>query len=281
MQLMIYHPNVGGGGGSGANLRSDGTGGYTTKAKEILGENLSMKEAELMYKHVEDILRRAEAAAIEKNRGTLSEGSGSLISGPSRERYDQLRHSVNTAIFQLKSVLEAAEAKHRERQWLKNQLSGDIDDQRLVDGITGDGRIFRRRGTPDKKHGLMQLRPKRMIFLFDCSASMARMNASDGRLDRMASCAILIMEALHSFEHKFEYSIVGHSGSTASLPLVSFGAPPKTKIERANVIDRMYTHARGSASGDRSLEAAVKASVDVTQDAPNADDYLVFLFSGF
>ena len=105
------------------------------------------------------------------------------------------------------------------------------------------------------------------------------MNTADGRLDRMAACAILIMEALQGFEYKFEYSIVGHSGTTAALPLVAFNAPPASKEEKALVIDRMYSHARGASSGDRSLEAAVKAAVDVGNSVSDADDYLVFLFS--
>ena len=170
-----------------------------------------------------------------------------------------------------------AEAKMQERQWLRNQLSGDIDDQKLVDGITGDGRIYRMRGKPDKKAGMTQLKPKRIVFAIDCSASMARMTAWDGRLDRQAACIVMIMEALQGFEHKFDYSIVGHSGSSASFPLVQFGSPPKSKDERSQVIQNMYDHARSSSSGDKSLEAAARAAVEVTKQ--DADDYLVFLFS--
>ena len=65
------------------------------------------------------------------------------------------------------------------------QLQGDLDDNKLVDRVTGERRVFRKRGTPDKRHGLHQSKPKRFVFAVDVSASMARMNAWDGRLDRM------------------------------------------------------------------------------------------------
>ena len=275
---FLFFLITGGGGGSGANLSSDGSGGYTDNAKGALG-TLSRSEMDEIHRRVQDILRQAETAATDTSTRVLPDRERLALSANATTRYDGLRNSVQTAIFQLKAVLEAAEAKNRERQWLKNQLSGDIDDQRLVDGITGDGRIFRRRGTPDKKHGLLQMKPKRLMFLLDCSASMARMNASDGRLDRMAACAILIMESLQDFEYKYEYAIVGHSGTTAQLPLVDFSSHPKTKGEKALVVDKIYAHARGASSGDKSVEAAVKASVAVSTDASDADDYLVFLFS--
>ena len=35
--------------------------------------------------------------------------------------------------------------------------------------------------------------------------------------------AIMLMEALAGFEHKFDYAIVGHSGSGPQIPLVRFG----------------------------------------------------------
>ena len=40
------------------------------------------------------------------------------------------------------------------------------------------------------------------------------MNNWDGRLDRMASAVIMLMETLSDpqFSHKFDFSIVGHSG---------------------------------------------------------------------
>ena len=38
-----------------------------------------------------------------------------------------------------------AQAKRQERVWLKRQALGEIDDTLLVDGLTGDKAIYRRR----------------------------------------------------------------------------------------------------------------------------------------
>jgi hypothetical protein len=37
-------------------------------------------------------------------------------------------------IHELRRMLQSLEAKQQERQWLKNQTIGDLDDNRLVDG---------------------------------------------------------------------------------------------------------------------------------------------------
>ena len=44
---------------------------------------------------------------------------------------------VKKQIVQLRLVLQNAEAKEREREWLRNQHQGDLDDMRLVDALTG------------------------------------------------------------------------------------------------------------------------------------------------
>lgn len=38
------------------------------------------------------------------------------------------------------------QAKSKERQWLKNQTYGDLDDAKLIDGLTGEKTVYKRRG---------------------------------------------------------------------------------------------------------------------------------------
>lgn len=38
------------------------------------------------------------------------------------------------------------QAKGKERQWLKNQTYGDLDDAKLIDGLTGEKSVYKRRG---------------------------------------------------------------------------------------------------------------------------------------
>lgn len=191
--------------------------------------------------------------------------------------YEDWRASVEQQTLQLRVILEAAEAKDQERDWLRNQATGELDDSKLVDGIVGEKLIYRRRGQPDKKHGLLQAKPKRIVFAVDCSRSMARGNSWDQRLDRMTQAVVLLMEAIDGFEHKFSYSIVGHSGRTAALPLVDFGRPPQTQAERMEVVSAIRQHARSCPSGDSTL-ACLQQSVPVAA-AEDADDHLVFVLS--
>ena len=46
----------------------------------------------------------------------------------------------------MRIMFEGMEAKEKERQWLKNQQTGDLDDNRLVDGATGERNVYKRRG---------------------------------------------------------------------------------------------------------------------------------------
>jgi hypothetical protein len=40
-------------------------------------------------------------------------------------------------VKELKVVLDAVEAKGKERVWIRNQSMGDLDDRKLVEGLTG------------------------------------------------------------------------------------------------------------------------------------------------
>jgi hypothetical protein len=106
---------------------------------------------------------------------------------------------------------------------------------------------------------------------------MARNNANDHRLDRMAATIVMLMEALRGLDHKYVWSAVGHSGEEIQLPLIDFGAPPSDQSERTKVIHDMYAHATNVNAGDSTLAAANLAIQSVT--AEEGDDYLVFVLS--
>lgn len=58
---------------------------------------------------------------------------------------------------------------------------------------------------------------KRLHFALDLSQSMTRGNGWDHRLDRMAEVAVLVMESLQGFEHKFTY-VSQHHGNCLIEP---------------------------------------------------------------
>lgn len=44
------------------------------------------------------------------------------------------------------NMLVCFQAKGKERQWLKNQATGELDDAKIIDGLTGEKTIYKRRG---------------------------------------------------------------------------------------------------------------------------------------
>jgi hypothetical protein len=74
-------------------------------------------------------------------------------------------------------------ANEEERVWLKRQGDGELDESRLTEGLTGETAIYRRRGFEKPELGRPQIKPKRIRFVFDLSASMYRFQM-DGRLSR-------------------------------------------------------------------------------------------------
>lgn len=87
-----------------------------------------------------------------------------------------------------------------------------MDDGKLVDALTGDLLVYRRRGIAPRESGLPQSLPKRVAIVVDCSGSMYRFNGSDQRLERLMEAVLLIMQAFAGYQHRVDYCIVGHSG---------------------------------------------------------------------
>jgi len=192
-------------------------------------------------------------------------------------QYEKLYAAVASQVGTLRAALLGREARERERTWARLQTHGELDELMLVDGITGASNIYKRR-TPDESATMLaQQLPKRIKFVLDISGSMYTYNRLDGRLTRVLQALIMLMEALDGFEHKYEYSVVGHSGAASAVLLVPWGDPPKTRLERLKLIRKMVTHSQTCKSGDHTLTAAKRAVADVTSKA--ADEYFVFLLS--
>ena len=108
----------------------------------------------------------------------------------------------------------------------------------------------------------------------------ARGNAWDRRLDRQCESAVLIMEALTGFEHKFKYGMVGHSGRSHRHPLIeSDDGAPSTATDRMDIIRQMRGTAGGATSGDSTLLATERAVREVLEEADEVDDRIVIVVS--
>ena len=122
---------------------------------------------------------------------------------------------------------------------------------RIVDGIAGERAVYKRRAEVPPQPGAPQTKPKLLRFVIDCSGSMYYFNNYDARLERTLQTAVMIFEAFAGFEHKYRYSLVGHSGDTPCAPLVEYGMPPPNEKERLKVVQRMVRgrRARARAAG--------------------------------
>lgn len=287
---------MGGSGGKGSGRSGQG-GGQSTQIFKDMNFNLdnnSKKSSSNDNKRVKQVLFQLASTTskeskelndriinIAKNQGEKCKPKfppkTGMQTGINENIYNKLYETVSKEISQLRVILESVEAKERERIWIKLQNQGELDENRLVDGATGERNIYKKRGNHDPLFGAIQKKPKRLRFVVDVSTSMARFNAGDRRLDRMAATVVMIMESFIGFEHKYEYSISGQDGDSPFIPFIDFNNPPKNKVDRILVINQMYHIATTCNSGDHTLAAAHHAILDVTSKP--ADDYFVFVLS--
>lgn len=171
------------------------------------------------------------------------------------ELYERYSSQIRKQVQALKTIINGLQAKAKDRQWLKNKTSGmcphlprwkksfdffvfigELDDTRLIEGITGEKAIYKKRGEEDPEPGAPQEKPKRLRILVDVSGSMYRFNGHDQRLERMMESALLVMEALEGYSDKIKYDIIGHSGEDKAIPFSEANKEPKNEKERLDIL---------------------------------------------
>ena len=96
----------------------------------------------------------------------------------------RLLTKIYVFVFFCRVVIDSLEAKQKDREWLKHQTLGELDDTKLVDSLLGEKSVFKRRGEKDPLPGQQQKKPKLLRLLCDVSGSMYRFNIYDQRLQR-------------------------------------------------------------------------------------------------
>uniref|UniRef100_A0A8B9ILM9 von Willebrand factor A domain-containing protein 8 n=1 Tax=Anser cygnoides TaxID=8845 RepID=A0A8B9ILM9_ANSCY len=159
--------------------------------------------------------------------------------------YERFSGAVRRQVQSLRIILDNLQAKGKERQWLRHQAVGELDDAKIIDGLTGEKAIYKRRGELEPQPGSPQQKPKRLRLVVDVSGSMYRFNGVDGRLERSMEAVCMVMEAFENYEHKFKYDIVGHSGDGFNIALVGSDRVPKNNKQRLEILkvnptDKIY-----------------------------------------
>lgn len=191
--------------------------------------------------------------------------------------YDQFASSVKQQVQLLRVILDSLQATSKERQWLKHQSSGDFDDSKLIESITGEKTIYRKRGEQEPEVGSPQVKPKRLRLVVDVSGSMYRFNSYDARLEREMEAILMVMEALQGFENKFVYDVLGHSGEESRINFITADKPPTNDKERFKVLQEMHAHSQFCMSGDNTLQATKEAIGSVVQD--DCEQHFVIVLS--
>jgi hypothetical protein len=198
--------------------------------------------------------RQMANEAFEKRLDDIAMGSNDY------KLYQHYLQNISLQTVQLREILREILNRGKERVWLRNQSQGNLDDSKLVDGLSGERMIFKKRGYSERhisadasvlRHDGDEGAPpkKRIQFVMDVSGSMMRFNGYDRRLERMLEASLLIMESLPrsgppppgevagtvtgsstdandaELAELIEYSITGHSGETAQELFVDFPVP--------------------------------------------------------
>merc|ERR1711997_226868 len=193
--------------------------------------------------------------------------------------YEEFASQVRKQVRSLRNIISGLQAKAKDRQWLKNQTQGELDDTRLIEGITGEKTIYKKRGEQEPEPGAVQEKPKRLRLVVDVSGSMYRFNGHDQRLERMLESTLMVMEALAGFGERIKYDISGHSGEENNLPFVSHLKSPENNNERLKVLKEMHAHSQFCMSGDHTLSAAVLAINELGLVSEQFDESFVVVLS--
>ena len=94
--------------------------------------------------------------------------------------YDKHAAAVAPQVARMRVVLREHETRSMERVWLKGRPQGELDEARLVDGITGSSAIYKLRG-PKPAGGAGAQRRVAMRFVMDLSGSMVCARAENHR----------------------------------------------------------------------------------------------------
>ncbi|XP_066093875.1 von Willebrand factor A domain-containing protein 8 isoform X2 [Saccopteryx bilineata] len=233
----------------GGNTWAGGTGGRDTAGLGGKGGPYRLDAGHTVYQVSEaekdavpeEVKRAAREMAQKAFQQRLKEIQMSEYDATTYERFSG---AVRRQVHSLRIILDNLQARGKERQWLRHQAIGELDDAKIIDGLTGEKAIYKRRGELDPQLGSPQQKPKRLRLVVDVSGSMYRFNGVDGRLERSMEAVCMVMEAFENYEEKFK---------------------------------TMHAHAQFCMSGDHTLEGTEHAIKDIVKE--EADEYFVIVLS--
>ncbi|TEB25531.1 hypothetical protein FA13DRAFT_1738248 [Coprinellus micaceus] len=241
-----------------------GIGGYKRlwKGGEIkqVPQHLKDQVPDELKEKAREMARQELQRRLEELDMTIAEAKG----------YSQLLGATQGHVASLLDLLENLAAKEEERVWVKRQTDGELDDSRLTEGLTGEATVYKRRGMEKPELGRPQIKPKRIRFIFDLSASMYRFQY-DQRLQRSMETAVMLMETFERLSKKEKYA--WDSGDGPEIGLIELGKPPADPKERWKLVEKMLMIPQYAFAGDYTVEAIAQGVTEVAKY--DADDWFV------
>lgn len=163
----------------GGNTWAGGTGGRDTAGLGGKGGPYRLDKGhqvhQLSDQEKDDIPEHVKKAAREMNRQAFADKLKEIkMSAYDHSIYDAFSFPVRKQVQQLRVILSSLQAKSKERLWQRHQTSGELDDAKLIEGITGERNIYRKRSEQQPELGQPQQKPKRLKLVVDVSGSMYR-----------------------------------------------------------------------------------------------------------
>ncbi|PFH48924.1 hypothetical protein AMATHDRAFT_148764 [Amanita thiersii Skay4041] len=260
---------------SGGNRWAGGTGGADTAGlggfggykRLYKGGNIRQVPDEFKANVPEEIKAKAREMARQELQRRLEELD---MTAAEARGYGALLKSTEAHMLSLHDLLENLAAREEERVWVKRQTDGELDDTRLTEGLTGEATVYKRRGMEKPELGRPQVKPKRIRFIFDLSASMYRFQY-DGRLQRSLETAVMLMETFDRLTRKEKY--VWDSGDGPDINLVEANKPLTELKDRWKVVEKMNMIPQYAFAGDFTVEAITAGVTEVAKY--DADDWFV------
>eukprot|EP00945_MAST-04E_sp_MAST-4E-sp1_P008696 g8696.t1 len=283
----------------GGNTWHGGTGGSDTAGLGGRGGPYRVDSGHQVHQISDEekakVSEESRAAAAEMAKEAFEERLEKIKMGQNDYAiYQKYSDNVKLQVEQLKDLLEEICRRGKERIWIRNQSGGELDDGKIVDGLSGERNVYKKRGYDangaiDGAHTSEVPVRTKVQFVVDVSGSMIRFNGYDGRLERMLESTLMIMQSLprsdpqgdgdDSLAKLIDYSIAGHSGDSSRVPFIEFSsdgdrlsvANPATnsflnnhiKIPKGplneksmmQILEQMVAHSQFCWSGDNTVEA--------------------------
>lgn len=228
-----------------------GLGGRGGPYRLDLGHPVHQISDEMKAEVSEESKRRAKEMAAEALDKKLKELDMGKLDW---KRYEYLRTQVEEQITQLKSYLKDLKKRSEEREWVRHQTTGELDENRIVDALAGERDVFKRRGNPnDMSNHLSNSDPVTIKLIIDISASMYRFNGYDQRLERLLEAALMMMECFRE-DKRFKFYMVGHNGSSANIPLVN-PEMDLNEVIQLRVLECIVANTQYTSAGDNTVDA--------------------------